>query len=77
MNDKWSCVLMQFVLRTRPDRRFVRQGNDLLYNATVTLVDALLGFSVKVITSVIVSSLHLVLLLLPRSQKASCKWSEC
>ena len=39
---------MQFVLRTRPDKRFVRQGNDLLYNATITLVDALLGFSVKV-----------------------------
>ena len=39
---------MQFVVRTRPDKRFIRQGNDLLYNATITLVDALLGFSVKV-----------------------------
>ena len=52
MKGKWLCVLMQFVLRTRPDKRFVRQGNDLLYNATITLVDALLGFSVKVICSV-------------------------
>ena len=42
------CVSVQFVLRTRPDKRFIRQGNDLLYNATITLVDALLGFSVKV-----------------------------
>lgn len=39
---------LKFVLRTRPDKRFLRQGNDLLYNATITLVDALLGFSVKV-----------------------------
>ena len=68
---------MQFVLRTRPDKRFVRQGNDLLYNATITLVDALLGFSVKVISSVQVSSLHLALLLLQRSQRASCQWSRC
>ncbi len=43
-----SCL--QFVVRTRPDKRFIRTGNDLLYNATITLVDALLGFSVKVRT---------------------------
>ena len=42
---------LQFVVRTRPDKRFIRNGNDLLYNATITLVDALLGFSVKVRTT--------------------------
>ena len=39
---------LQFVVRTRPDKRFIRTGNDLLYNATITLVDALLGFSIEV-----------------------------
>ncbi len=48
---------LQFVVRTRPDKRFIRNGNDLLYNATITLVDALLGFSVKVRTAMIMTQL--------------------
>ncbi len=54
-----SCL--QFVVRTRPDKRFIRTGNDLLYNATITLVDALLGFSVKVRIAMIMTQLiHVV-----------------
>ncbi|KXZ56237.1 hypothetical protein GPECTOR_1g206 [Gonium pectorale] len=34
-----------FVVRQAPDTRFERRGNDLLLNATISLVDALTGFS--------------------------------
>ena len=35
----------QFVVVMAPDKRFERRGSDLFYNATITLVDALIGFS--------------------------------
>ncbi|KAK9824319.1 hypothetical protein WJX72_009416 [[Myrmecia] bisecta] len=35
---------LKFVVRTRPDKRFVRRGNDLLYNMTIPLESALIGF---------------------------------
>ncbi|GIL44654.1 hypothetical protein Vafri_2171 [Volvox africanus] len=34
-----------FVVRQTPDARFERRGNDLLHNFTISLVDALTGFS--------------------------------
>lgn len=43
-----SVLCLQFVVRTRPHKRFIRKGNDLLLNATITLVDALVGFEKKV-----------------------------
>ena len=42
-------VPVQFVLKTAPDSRFHRQGNDLRLNATISLTDALVGFSTEVI----------------------------
>ncbi len=33
---------------TAPDTRFERRGSDLHYNATISLVDALVGFSTEV-----------------------------
>ena len=45
----WYCLAsMQFVVRTARDARFQRRGNDLLHNATISLVDALVGFSSQV-----------------------------
>ena len=76
MIEEWLCVLMQFVLRTRRDKRFVRQGNDLLYNATITLVDALLGFSVKVNSSVLSVKSAPSFAAVAASQRVLCIWSE-
>ncbi|KAK9824801.1 hypothetical protein WJX74_009851 [Apatococcus lobatus] len=39
---------LKFVLKTAPDARFQRQGNDLRLNATISLTDALVGFSTEV-----------------------------
>lgn len=39
---------LKFVLRTRPHARFRRAGNDLQHNLTISLVDALVGFSTEV-----------------------------
>ncbi len=39
---------LKFVIRTLPHPQFVRRGNDLLYNMTIPLVDALVGFSSEV-----------------------------
>lgn len=39
---------LKFVVRTRPHKRFQRDGDDLKYNLTISLVDALTGFSTKV-----------------------------
>jgi len=66
------CFVVQFVVRTRPDKRFIRTGNDLLYNATITLVDALLGFSVKVRIAMTVTADCMYLLFLYQSS-AACK----
>ena len=38
---------LKFVLRTRPHARFERAGNDLRHNLTISLVDALVGFSTQ------------------------------
>ena len=38
---------LKFVLRTRPHARFQRAGNDLQHNLTISLVDALVGFSAE------------------------------
>ena len=38
---------LKFVLRTRPHARFRRAGNDLQHNLTISLVDALVGFSTE------------------------------
>lgn len=38
----------QFVVVTAPDARFERRGSDLHHNATISLVDALVGFSTEV-----------------------------
>ncbi len=39
---------LKFVVRTRPHARFHRRGDDLAANLTISLVDALTGFSTKV-----------------------------
>ena len=39
---------LKFVVRTQPHSSFARRGVDLLYNATITLEDALVGFSREV-----------------------------
>ena len=39
---------LKFVVRTQPHSSFARRGVDLLYNATITLKDALVGFSREV-----------------------------
>ena len=36
---------LKFVIVTAPHARFQRRGNDLLYSATISLTDALVGFS--------------------------------
>ncbi len=38
---------LKFVLRTRPHARFERAGNDLRHNLTISLVNALVGFSTE------------------------------
>lgn len=39
-----------FILNTKPHPRFEREGDDLVYTATVPLVDALTGVSVSIPT---------------------------
>ncbi len=39
---------LKFVVRTRPHARFQRAGADLRTNLTISLVDALTGFSTEV-----------------------------
>ncbi len=39
---------VQFIIRTDPDPIFERQGDDLLLNHTISLLDALVGFSHEV-----------------------------
>ena len=39
---------LKFVVITQPHGRFERQGDDLRYNATISLVEALVGFSKQV-----------------------------
>ena len=39
---------LRFVVRTRADPRFQRDGADLRHNLTISLVDALTGFSTEV-----------------------------
>ena len=41
---------LKFVVMTQPHARFQRHGNDLLYNATISLVEALVGFSKQVLS---------------------------
>eukprot|EP00798_Chlamydomonas_sp_ICE-L_P007528 gene7528-677_t len=36
---------LKFILRTQPSDKWERRGNDLLINETISLVDALVGFS--------------------------------
>ena len=38
---------LKFVVRTRPHSRFQRAGADLAHNLTISLVDALTGFSTQ------------------------------
>ena len=38
----------QFVIVTAPDAKFERRGSDLHHNVTITLVDALVGFTMEV-----------------------------
>jgi DnaJ C terminal domain len=38
----------QFVITTAPDPRFERRGSDLHHNVTISLVDALVGFTMEV-----------------------------
>ena len=40
---------LKFVVITQPHKRFERLGDDLRYNATISLVEALVGFSKQVI----------------------------
>lgn len=42
---------LKFVVSTQPHSRFVRQGNDLWRNVTVSLEDALIGFATEVASS--------------------------
>lgn len=39
---------LKFVIRTLPDKTFERRGNDLMLNYTISLVDALVGFSKQI-----------------------------
>jgi DnaJ family protein B protein 11 len=39
---------LKFRVRTRQNRRFQRAGNDLRHNLTISLIDALTGFSTEV-----------------------------
>lgn len=39
---------LKFVITTLPHKRFERRGNDLWHNATISLEDALIGFSREV-----------------------------
>jgi DnaJ-class molecular chaperone len=39
---------MQFVVVTVPSVRFERRGSDLHHNVTISLVDALVGFTTEV-----------------------------
>lgn len=41
---------LKFLIRTRPHPRFERAGHDLKYNLTISLIDALTGFSTEVNT---------------------------
>ena len=38
----------QFVIVTAPDAKFQRRGSDLHHNVTISLVDALVGFTMEV-----------------------------
>ncbi|KAK9918595.1 hypothetical protein WJX75_005221 [Coccomyxa subellipsoidea] len=38
---------LKFIVRTLPHKRFQRDGNDLKYNLTISLVDALTGFTTE------------------------------
>ena len=39
---------LKFVVTSQPHPRFQRDGNDLRYNASISLVEALVGFSKQV-----------------------------
>lgn len=39
---------LKFLIRTQPDSRFQREGNDLRYNHTISLLDALVGFKQQI-----------------------------
>lgn len=39
---------LKFVVVSQPHAHFQRSGDDLLYNATISLVEALVGFNKKV-----------------------------
>lgn len=39
---------LKFHITTRPDARFERDRHDLKYNLTISLMDALVGFSAEV-----------------------------
>ena len=41
---------LKFVVTTQPHKSFERKGDDLWYNATISLEDALIGFSREVRT---------------------------
>lgn len=36
---------LKFIVRTTPDKTYERRGNDLITNVTITLIDALVGFT--------------------------------
>lgn len=42
------CVGLQFIVKAARDPRFERRGADLFYNASISMVDALVGFSTQV-----------------------------
>lgn len=49
MNTKQTRIFhAQFLIKTEADDRFERQGDDLLLNHTISLLDALVGFSHEV-----------------------------
>lgn len=70
-------LLLQFTVMTAPDERFERRGADLHHNATITLVDALVGFSTKVTPAFWILPLQSAMSVLPAGDPRTRSMYDC